>query len=62
MVSPEPDHERKQAEDAATAALEHAEQMAERARRIADGWRQSRADNNYRAMLRMLVLANGEGQ
>ena len=55
-----PDHEK--AKEQASAALDNAERVAERGRRIADGWRQSREDNNYRAMLRRLVLVNGEGQ
>lgn len=56
---PTPDHERQRAKDEANAALERAERVAERGKRIADGWRQSREDNNYRAMLRMLVPQSG---
>lgn len=55
---PTPEAER----DRANAALERAEEVAERGKRIAAGWRKSREDNNYRAMLRQLVLINGEGQ
>lgn len=57
-----PQDEVEHSKSLATAALERAETLAERGRRIADGWRQSRLDNNYRAMLRNLVAVNGEDQ
>lgn len=58
---PTPDHERQRAREEASAALERAERVAERGKKIADGWRQSREDNNYRAMLRMLVPQSQSG-
>jgi len=49
------DLERREAQAAAEEALERAERVSKRAKSIAEGWRQSREDNNYRAMLRKLV-------
>lgn len=56
-----PTPEQQRAKEEAAAALDRAERLAEQGRRIADGWRRSRQDNNYRTMLREMVLVNGEG-
>jgi len=54
--------ERKEAWQEADAALVHAEQVVSRGAKIAQGWAQSRSDNNFRQMLRRLgqrVQENG---
>lgn len=58
MTAQLPDKDRESAEDAlqsADDALAHAQNVRDRGLSIAEGWRRSRRDNNFRHMLRDLV-------
>lgn len=46
--------ERKEANQKADAALDHAASILSRGAKIAQGWSQSRKDNNFRLMLRRM--------
>lgn len=55
MTTPE---ERAKAREQADAALERAEETRQQALRLANAWRRSRADNNFRQMLRQLATGS----
>lgn len=54
MTGPESERDRETALVEADQALQHAETLMNRGAKIAQGWRQSRKDNNFRLMLRAL--------
>ncbi len=49
-----PDNDLNTAKERADAALAQAERVRDRSDKIAEGWRRSRSDNNFRHMLRAL--------
>lgn len=55
MTTPE---ERAKAREEANEALERAEETRQAALKLAQAWRRSRADNNFRQMLRQLATGS----